>query len=214
MRTLSTHYALLLTVWAQNSTEGKRLAEPLSLQLAETLVSLDGPIKLLGFEFSSSRFDSASLAKVNSLCRSLNRQLGRLLLLSSSLPQEFQEQLARQTGLLDHRLIGQVMAVMGLCEQALKTGDALPEILPTPLFKQAVDNWSRGRRGQEEQVISAEMMRDEGYRRFCVAASAYFGFLITVDEMVLVVKGVLGEAHLVGGGGDREGRWLLGDVEV
>ncbi|OJJ71952.1 hypothetical protein ASPBRDRAFT_43333 [Aspergillus brasiliensis CBS 101740] len=219
MRTLSTHYALLLSVWAQNTSEGRKLAEPLALQLAETLVSLDGPIKLLKFEFSSSRFDSASLAKVNSLCRNLNRQLSRLLLLSSSLPQEFQHQLARQTGLLDHRLIGQVMAVMGLCEQALKTGDALPEILPTPLFKLAVDNWSRGRR-QEDNVISGEMMRDEGYRRFCVAASAYFGFLITVDEMVLVVKEVLGEAHLVGGitsssdTNSREGRWLLGDVEV
>ncbi|PWY87857.1 hypothetical protein BO94DRAFT_465429 [Aspergillus sclerotioniger CBS 115572] len=206
VRTLSTHYALLLSVWAQGSSEGKALAEPLSLQLAESLVALEGPIKLLKFEFSSSRFDSESLGRVNTLCRSLNRQLARLLLLSSSLSPEFQEQLARQTGLLDHRLIGQVMAVMGICEQALKTGDALPEILPTPLFKQAVDQWSRGRRGE---LISGEMMRDEGYRKFCVAASAYFGFLLTVDELVLVVKGVLGEAHLVG----REGKWLLGDVE-
>ncbi|PYI05946.1 hypothetical protein BO78DRAFT_419262 [Aspergillus sclerotiicarbonarius CBS 121057] len=206
VRTLSTHYALLLSVWGQGSNEGKALAEPLSLQLAESLVTLEGPIKMLKFEFSSSRFDSESLGKVNTLCRSLNRQLTRLLLLSSSLPREFQEQLARQTGLLDHRLVGQVMAVMGICEQALKTGDALPEILPTPLFKQAVDQWSRGRRGE---LISGEMMRDEGYRKFCVAASAFFGFLLTVDEMVLVVKGVLGEAHLVG----REGNWLLGDVE-
>ncbi|RAK99802.1 uncharacterized protein BO80DRAFT_494516 [Aspergillus ibericus CBS 121593] len=206
VRTLSTHYALLLSVWGQGSNEGRALAEPLSLQVAESLVTLEGPIQLLKFEFSSSRFDSESLGKVNTLCRSLNRQLARLLLLSSSLSQEFQEQVARQTGLLDHRLVGQVMAVMGICEQALKTGDALPEILPTPLFKQAVDQWSRGRRGE---LISGEMMRDEGYRKFCVAASAYFGFLLTVDELVLVVKGVLGEAHLVG----REGNWLLGDVE-
>ncbi|PWY92601.1 hypothetical protein BO70DRAFT_357736 [Aspergillus heteromorphus CBS 117.55] len=205
IRTLSTHYALFLSVWAKGTTEGRQLAEPLALQLAESLVALDGPTRLLKFEFSSSRFDSASLATVNRICRSLNRHLARLLLLSASLPHEYQDQLARQTGLRDHRVIGQVMAVMGICEQALKTGDALPEILPTPLVKQAVENWACGRSGE---IISSEMIRDEGYRRFCVAASAYFGFLGTVDELVLVLKGVLGEAHLVG----REMNWLLGDV--
>ncbi|PYH98313.1 hypothetical protein BO71DRAFT_371558 [Aspergillus ellipticus CBS 707.79] len=207
VRTLSTHYALLLSVWGKGTTEGRQLAEPLALQLAESLVALDGPIHLLKFEFSSSRFDSASLATVNRLCRSLNRHLARLLLLSASLPREYQDQLARQTGLRDHRLIGQVMAVMGICEQALKTGDALPEILPTPLVKQAVENWARGKTGE---IISSEMIRDEGYRKFCVAASAYFAFLGEVDALVLVLKGVLGEAHLVG----REMNWLLGDADV
>ncbi|KAL4891712.1 hypothetical protein BDV59DRAFT_203308 [Aspergillus ambiguus] len=197
LRTLSDHYALLLSCWGRHPArpDGKLLAEPLTLSLAESLVMLDGPIALLRFEFSSSRFDSASLDRVKALCHVLNRNLGRLLLLSAALPPHYQDKLARQTGLLDHRAIGDVMAVLGVCEQALKTGDPPPEILPTPLVRRAIEYWRAQQPG--ELTLSPEAMRDESYRRFCVALSAYLKFLGAVDELVLVVKGALGEAHLV-----------------
>jgi hypothetical protein len=35
------------------------------------------------------------------------------------------------------------------------------------------------------------------YRRFCVAISAYLKFLAAVDDLVLVMKGTLGESHIV-----------------
>lgn len=41
------------------------------------------------------------------------------------------------------------------------------------------------------------MVRDEDYRRYCVALGSYVRFLGKIDELVLVIKGVLGEAHLV-----------------
>ncbi|KAL5361015.1 hypothetical protein BJX96DRAFT_175841 [Aspergillus floccosus] len=195
LRTLSDHYALLLSCWGRPSRrDAYLLAEPLTLHLAESLVALDGPIALLRFEFSSSRFDSAALARVKTLAHSINRNLGRLLLLSAALPPAFQDRLARHTGLLDHRAIGDVMAVLAVCEQALKTGDPPPEILPAPLFRRAMEYW---RDHAADLALSPELMRDENYRRFCVALSAYLKFLGTIDELVLTIKGALGEAHLV-----------------
>ncbi|KAE8345123.1 hypothetical protein BDV24DRAFT_171062 [Aspergillus arachidicola] len=194
VRTLSDHYALLLSCWGRSRHDGRVLAEPISLQLTEGLVMLDGPIDMLRFEFSSSRFDSESLGRVKHLCHIMNRTLGQLLLLSGTLPSEFQHRLAQQTALLDHQCIGEIMAVLGMCEQALKTGDALPEILPTPLVRRAFDYWQSH---PAEIDFSSDTVRDENYRRFCVALSAYLKFLGTIDELVLVIKGVLGEAHLV-----------------
>lgn len=86
------------------------------------------------------------------------------------------------------------MAVLGIVEQSLKTGDALPEVLPTPLLKRCHDFWlSR----QVDIALSTELIRDENYRRFCVAVSAYLKFLAAVDDLVLVMKGTLGESHIV-----------------
>ncbi|PYH80992.1 hypothetical protein BO82DRAFT_311692 [Aspergillus uvarum CBS 121591] len=194
IRAISDHYALLLSCWGRGQEDGRILAEPISLQMAESLVLLDGPIQLLRYEFSSSRFDSSSMDQVKLLCHGLNRNLGRLLSLSASLPQEYQDRLARMTGLLDHRCIGEIMAVLSVCEQALKTGDAPPELLPTPLMQRSMEYWHAH---AMDTLLSPEMLRDEDYRRYCVGVSAYVKFLSTVDELVLVIKGVLGESHLV-----------------
>ncbi|KAE8404359.1 hypothetical protein BDV37DRAFT_294023 [Aspergillus pseudonomiae] len=194
IRTLSDHYALLLSCWGRSRHDGRVIAESITLQLSEGLVMLDGPIEMLRFDFSSSRFDSESLGRVKLLCHAMNRNLGQLLVLSGNLPSEFQHRLTQQTALLDHQCIGEIMAVLGMCEQALKTGDALPEILPTPLVRRAFDYWQSH---PTEIDFSPDTVRDEHYRRFCVAMSAYLKFLGTIDELVLVIKGVLGEAHLV-----------------
>ncbi|KAJ5148667.1 Brefeldin A sensitivity protein-related domain of unknown function DUF2421, partial [Penicillium atrosanguineum] len=194
LRGLSDHYALLLSCWGQPDRNEGMVAEQLALDVAETLSALDGPVALLRLEFSSSHFDSDRLAQVKSLCQELNQHLGRLLYLSASLPEELQLRLARQAGLLDHRNIGDVMAVLGVVEQALKTGDPLPEVLPTPLLKRCFEYW---RSHQIEIILSKDLIRDESYRKFCVAVSSYLKFLGAVDDLVLVMKGTLGEAHIV-----------------
>ncbi|KAJ5958666.1 Brefeldin A sensitivity protein-related protein [Penicillium vulpinum] len=193
IRSLSDHYALLLSCWGQGREEGLA-AEKLALNLAETLAELDGPIALLRFEFSGSPFDSDRLGQVQALCQELNQNIARLLYLSASLPEHLQTRLARQAGLLDHRNIGDVMAVLGVVEQSLKTGDPLPEVLPTPLLKRCHDFWTTR---HVEIMLSKDLIRDENYRRFCVAVSAYLKFLAAVDDLVLVMKGTLGESHIV-----------------
>ncbi|KAJ5836504.1 Brefeldin A sensitivity protein-related protein [Penicillium robsamsonii] len=193
IRSLSDHYALLLSCWGQGREEGLA-AEKLALNVAENLAGLDGPIALLRFEFSSSLFDSDRLGQVQSLCQDLNQNIARLLYLSASLPEQLQSRLARQAGLLDHHNIGDVMAVLGVVEQSLKTGDPLPEVLPTPLLNRCHHFWTSR---QVDIMLSKDLIRDENYRRFCVAVSAYLKFLAAVDDLVLVMKGTLGESHIV-----------------
>lgn len=194
MGALSDHYALLLSCWGQPDREEGLVAEQLALDVAETLSALDGPVALLRLEFSSSPFDSDRLTQVKAICQELNQHIGRLLYLSASLPDHLQSRLARRAGLLDHRNIGDVMAVLGVIEHALKTGDPLPEVLPTPLLKRCFEYWQSH---QVEITLSKELIRDENYRRFCVAVSSYMKFLGAVDDLVLVMKGTLGESHVV-----------------
>ncbi|CEL03559.1 hypothetical protein ASPCAL04712 [Aspergillus calidoustus] len=199
-RTLSDHYALLLSCWnhPHADADGRALAEPIWMELTEILHLLEDPISNLRFEFSSSRFDSASLAQVRRICHVINNTLARLLVASSTLSPEYRTRLAQMTGFLDHRCIGEIMAVLGICEQSLRTGDAPPEILPTPLVRRALDyGRSFQNKNQAGYLLSTEMLRDEEYRGYCVALAAYIRFLGSVDDLVLVVKGVLGEAHLV-----------------
>ncbi|KAJ5182610.1 hypothetical protein N7492_000226 [Penicillium capsulatum] len=204
IRSLSDHYALLLSCWGQPDRDEGLVAETLAFDLAQTLSALDAPVALLRLEFSSSPFDSDRLAQVKSLCQELNQHLGRLLYLSASLPEHLQSRLANRVGLLDHHNVGDIMAVLGVVEQALKTGDPLPEVLPTPLLKRCSEYW---RTHQTDIALSTDLIRDESYRRFCVAVSSYLKFLTAVDDLVLVLKGTLGESHIVS-------RELMHDVEV
>lgn len=194
IRSLSDHYALLVSYWGQSDSKAEKSAAKISIQLAKTLASLDGPIALLRLEFSSSPFDSQSLGQVKALCQEMNMNLGRMLSLSASLPVELQDRLARSAGVLDHRNIGDIMAVVGVVEQALKTGDPLPEMLPTPLLKRCLEFWQNR---DMDIALSKDLIRDENYRKFCVGVSSYLKLLAAVDDLVLVMKSVLGEAHVV-----------------
>ncbi|KAE8381563.1 hypothetical protein BDV26DRAFT_278752 [Aspergillus bertholletiae] len=197
IRTLSDHYALLLSHWGrpENNSPIGATAEKIAVEVAETLLSIQGSIGLLKFEMTLGPFHRDALAKMHVLCQDMNQALGRLLILSASLPQPFQERFSRNVGLLNDHTIGDIMAVLSLVEQALKSGLPLPERLPTPLLNRCFEQWYAQDRAVE---LSTTLVRDENYRRFCVAVSSYLRFLCTVDDMVLVLKGTLGETHLIG----------------
>ncbi|KKK20526.1 hypothetical protein ARAM_001116 [Aspergillus rambellii] len=196
MRTLSDHYALLLSHWGR--TEGSRflgpVAEKISIEVAEGLMAIQDSISVLKFEMTLGPFNQQALAETRVLCQDLNQSLGRLLALSATLPPEFQTRLAQTTGMLDDDHIGDIMAVLSVIEQALKSGIALPERLPTPLIKRCYNAWYSRNRAAE---LSTTLFRDENYRRYCVAISAYLKFLSTIDDIVLVLKGALGESHII-----------------
>jgi hypothetical protein len=156
--------------------------------------SLDGPIALLRLEFSSSPFDSENLSQVKSLSQDINQALGRLIYLSASLPMELQERLTLTLGVLNHHNIGDIMAVLSVVEQSLRTGNALPEVLPNPLLRRC---YEYRRDAKLDIMLSKEMIRDENYRKFCLAVNAYLKFLSALDDLVLVLKRTLGESHII-----------------
>ncbi|EED12637.1 conserved hypothetical protein [Talaromyces stipitatus ATCC 10500] len=193
--TLCDHYALLLSSLGESHNPGlQAVTGQLSIQLSGSLSELDVLITLIKIEISTTNFDSAALRKIKDLCVELNYSLGRLLYITSSLSIEYQELLSREVGLRSHHAIGDVMAVLGVIEQSLKTGDALPEVLPTPLVKRCFDHWVKADMGL---IMSVTKARDEEYRKFCTALSSYLRFLAAVDDLVLVMKETLGEAHVV-----------------
>ncbi|KAK9238709.1 hypothetical protein V1525DRAFT_418325 [Lipomyces kononenkoae] len=205
---LSDRYALMLSYWGRirptsSSEEIQKIAEKISIDLGEELHALSGPIALVRLEFSSSPFDSASLQKVKSLCQDIDQSLGLLLSFTSILPLEFQSLLAQRTGMLDQHIISDIMAVLSVATQSLKTGDALPESLPAPLTKQCYEHWrsmiakSDTDMPTEALDFSKDLIRDIHYRKFCVAVSSYLKFLAAVDELVIVLKRVLGEAYVI-----------------
>lgn len=196
IRVLSDHYALLLSHWGRerDTKPVDTLAEQITLDLTESLHSLQGPIKLLKLEISLGPFDQKTLQSAHELCHDLNQALGHLLVLTGSLPLEMQRRLVRTVGILDDNTIGAVMAVLGVIDQSLKTGDPLPERLPTPLLNRCYEGWHAKHRTAE---LSTNLVRNEYYRQYCVAVSSYLKFLSAIDDLVLVLKRALGESHII-----------------
>ncbi len=129
----------------------------------------------------------------------MNQSLRKLLNLSTSLPKELQDRLSNTVGFLDDQVIGDIMSVLGIIEQSLQTGSPLPERLPAPLLNKFYDSWDKSNR---HAMLSTTLVRDEDYRRYCVAMSSYLRLLSTIDELVLILKSRLGECHVIYQWGD------------
>jgi len=194
--TLADHYALLLSHWghAEQQSPLGAVAEEISITVADTLLSLSGSIAYLQYEISLTPFDRVVLRDAQTELEHVNQALRRLLNLSTSLPNELQERFSQITGFQEERTIGDVMAVLSLIELALTTGCGLPERLPTPLVMRFYES-RRLKNGVP--MLNTTLVRDEEYRRYCVALSAYLKFLSSIDSLVLVLKRALGEVHVI-----------------
>jgi len=177
----------------------KATAEKYGMINAETLAAITGPIGPLRFEFSKSKFDSATLTRVLGLCVTINESLAQLLMYSVALPQNLRDRFAKLTGAVDHRVVGDLMAVLTLVEQALRTGDPLPAILPVPLVARSIDIARNlgSTKDWERYALNLETTRGESSRKYCVLLNAFMQMLGAVDESVFVIKGAVGETQIV-----------------
>lgn len=191
-------YALYVASWSHEYPDLKETTEKEILANAETLASIVGPIALLKFEFSSSNFDAETLTHVTHLCMTINQSLSQLLVYSKLLPRDLKERFARLSGALDERIIGDLMAVLTLVEQSLKSGDPLPAILPIPLIARCVGlNRAFAREEAGQGDLSIQTIKEEGFRKYCVVLSAFVQLLGAADELVLRVKIAVGETSYV-----------------
>ncbi|PHH81686.1 hypothetical protein CDD82_174 [Ophiocordyceps australis] len=196
VRTLADHYALVLSHWGreEGSSPLGAVAEDLDVEVSEKLLTLSAPISVLKIELTFGPFDQANLRATQEQCYSMNHALGRLLALSASLPKEMQQRLIFTAGILDRAVIGDNMGVLGLIEQTLRTGYPLPDMLPTPLVQRFFETWQADKRAS---MLTVALVRDDNYRRYCVALSSYVKFLATIDELVVILKGGVGVSHVV-----------------
>ena len=196
VRSLSDHYALLISHWGRTDRNGAlgAVAENVSIEVAEVLLALSPSIALLKGELSFSPFDQTVLQRTKEQLQYMNQALGGLLNLASALPKELQDRLVRVAGILDDRSIGDIMAVLAIIEQALRTGSPLPERLPAPLIRRATDLVQSQ---SDEVILTASLVQDENHRRYCVAVTLYLKFLGSVDDLLIVLKEALGERHII-----------------
>ncbi|RGP80732.1 hypothetical protein FLONG3_1207 [Fusarium longipes] len=196
VRSLSDHYALLISHWGrshQNSALGA-VAENISIEVAEVLLALGPSITLLKGELSFGPFNQQVLERTKEQCQYMNQALGGLLNLASTLPKELQDRLAHVAGILDDRSIGDIMAVLAVIEQALRTGSPLPERLPAPLIRRATD---LVKSQSDDVIMTATLVQDEHHRRYCVAVTLYLKFLTSIDDLLIILKECLGERHII-----------------
>jgi len=85
------------------------------------------------------------------------------------------------------------MVTFAVIEQALKTGDALPSRLPTPLVVRCLEHGH----GADVATLTKDMLRDRQYRTYTVVMGSYLGVLGLLDDLVLILKEALGEAYVV-----------------
>ncbi|TIA79417.1 hypothetical protein D6C76_03603 [Aureobasidium pullulans] len=187
------HYAALLSSWADLDSHNRHTSavEAVTVRLAADLGALSGPIASLKFELSSSVFDSQTCGRIKSIAEFINYQLAHLHIRAATLSPELRRRFAIASGILDHRAIADVMVVLGIVAQSLKTGDPLPARLPTPLLKKCLEHGH----GADVESLTIAVLKKEGIRGYTVCMSAYLGFLSGVDELVLALKEAVGEAH-------------------
>ncbi|KAM5362386.1 hypothetical protein ACJA88_014044 [Fusarium oxysporum] len=68
-------YALFASSWKDPAPDLRQVAEEEALAIGEILLTISGPIKLIVFEFSSSNFDTRTLALVCNQCMILNHNI-------------------------------------------------------------------------------------------------------------------------------------------
>ncbi|KAJ2968825.1 hypothetical protein NQ176_g8992 [Zarea fungicola] len=199
LHTLNDHYALLVSHWGRadsnNDWRGTRsVIATTGLGVGQTLSSLGDAITMLKFETSLSPFDRATLHKSQALLRTMNQALTQLMLAATTLPMEYQQRFIRNSGLLDDISINNVMAVLVIAKQSLRTGAPLPARLPTPLIQTCYADFCAK---HETVELHREYIGSEDYRSYCVALSSYLTFLHSADDLIALLKEAAGESHIV-----------------
>lgn len=123
-----------------------------TIETADLLSSILGPIQLLKFEFSSTDFTAGGLSKITSLTTNMNFNLFQLFYYLSQLPPEFKRRFFLLSGAFGQQFVGDFMGVLSLLSHSLESGDALPHVLPAPLtvraFRGRVENFYQSNAGE------------------------------------------------------------------
>jgi hypothetical protein len=116
----------------------KSYAEARIAELYRRLGDLRVRIAMVKFEPSTSVFTSAKLFQIHAHMGKILECLAVLAFLQPKLHHHYKRRLEHQTEYVSTETIADVMAVFGVLEGALKSGHALPEVLPVPLLGKLV----------------------------------------------------------------------------
>ncbi|KAI5461761.1 hypothetical protein BGZ63DRAFT_356921 [Mariannaea sp. PMI_226] len=189
-------YALFASNWRDPAADLREVSEEEALAVGEALLAISGPIKLTALEFSGSNFDTKTLVQVCDRCMILNQCVTQMLQYTAKMSDEQRARLIPATGAMNTDLLTELMAVLSLMQQALKSGDPLPAVLPTPLFTKAI---AHAQAHVEEGMRDSTSMQDkgvmesDGVRKYIVLLNSLVQLLAALDDMVLILKRAVGE---------------------
>jgi len=120
----------------------------------------------------------------------------------------------RRTRLLDPDFQGDVLAVITMISNSLRSGQPLPQITPCPLL----DRFMARRHGlnvihQESdddfglpRTLTMDTLRNEQYLIFSVGVATTFAIITRLDRMMVATKDLVGEQYHIHGIGLSMGK--------
>ncbi|KAG1767104.1 hypothetical protein EDD22DRAFT_876477 [Suillus occidentalis] len=147
-------------------------------------------------------------------------QLCHLMSIVSHLEPAWAHAFLRRTRMLDSDFQGDVLAVISLISNALRTGSPLPQITPCPLLdrfmlrhhglnvvhEESEDNYGLPR------TLTIETLENLQYLTFCVGVSTAFGIITRLDRLMVAVKELVGEQYHIDGVGMGHHRTWTGEM--
>jgi hypothetical protein len=184
-------------------------AQRIALAILEGLVAVGPSIQSVAFEPSSSPFTAGSLTKIHGNMMQITESLAQLIGSFEALPPPYRARFRSQTAALNEALISDVLAVLHLVEGALRTGQPLPEIMPTPLFAKSIGLSSM--KGPES--LNRQLVEDPSWPAYTVLSTGFATLLARIDHLVLHVKEAVGETDMIGAVAEQGG-WGFGELSV
>lgn len=103
----------------------------------------------------------------------------------------------RRSGWFDRDLISDCLAVIFMTANAIKTGSALPQLVPCPLIDRFYAKMDMIQETQAEgslpKTVTRETLEDPGYASFAVGSVMTFSIVHRIDALLLVTKELVGE---------------------
>ncbi|KAG1727012.1 hypothetical protein EDB19DRAFT_1914374 [Suillus lakei] len=162
------------------------------------------------YEFSlRGKWPAERYHKILEIQMQIAYQLCHLMSIVHHLEPAWAHAFLRRTRMLDSDFQGDVLAVISLISNALRTGSPLPQITPCPLLdrfmlrhhglnvvhEESEDNYGLPR------TLTVETLENLQYLTFCVGVSTTFGIITRLDRLMVAVKELVGEQYHIDGVG-------------
>jgi len=137
--------------------------------------------------------------------------LSHLLSVVQQLEPAWSRAFLRRTRLLDSDFQGDVLAVITMISNSLRSGQPLPQITPCPLL----DRFMARHHGlnvihQESEddyglprTLTVDTLKNEQYLIFCVGVSTAYAIITRLDRLMVATKEIVGEQYHIHGVGRR-----------
>ncbi|KAG0699492.1 hypothetical protein DFH29DRAFT_983489 [Suillus ampliporus] len=223
-RTLATTSAELGAIYCSVVSYANTHVEGDSAMIVQSLLAIRSKLKRslvlktnVIYEFSlRGEWPAKRYQKILEIQVQIAYLLSDLMSIAEQLEPAWAHAFLRRTRMLDSDFQGDVLAVISLISNALRTGSPLPQITSCPLLdrfmvrhhglnvvhEESEDNYGLPR------TLTVDTLENLQYLTFCVGVTTAFGIVTRLDRLMVAVKELVGEQyHIDGVGMGHHRRW-------